>query len=71
MLDPKDLRIETYSAATPHAETTMRITHIPSGLYIEGTKRSTFKLRQELLADLDHIVNRKEPTPFGLDSSME
>lgn len=44
-MNEEDLRIDTYSAAVQNSEVVMRITHMPTGIFIEdhGYRRITLK----------------------------
>jgi protein subunit release factor A len=44
-MNEEDLRVDTYSAAVPNSEVVIRVTHMPTGLFIEdkGYRRITLK----------------------------
>ncbi len=54
-LKPKDLRIDTFTGG-PRSPIVMRITHIPTGLTVEGEYGSRMKLRAFLMGRLTKRV---------------
>ena len=55
-IDLKDCRIDTYRQAIRGAPTTMRLTHIPTGVVAEATNASAYLARKECLKKLEEPV---------------
>lgn len=56
-----DLRIETHRPATPNALITMRITHMPTGLTVEGQDKSYYQLYTTLMLQIRIKVALAKP----------
>lgn len=54
----KELSFFTYTPAALDRATTMKITHVPSGVSIQGKNRSTDKLRERLIPVLKRKVDQ-------------
>jgi protein subunit release factor A len=56
-MDPKDLRIDSFSHGTNGNESvSMQITHIPSGVSVNGEGQVKTKLREQLVAELEQKI---------------
>ena len=53
-LQQKDLRVDTTTTADANLQCSMRIMHLPTGLYVEGTGELQHRLRMRLEAQLEH-----------------
>lgn len=57
MMDERDLVFDSYTNSS--SEVRMRITHIPTGLSVNGqTTKSRYKLREQLLKELEIQVKQ-------------
>ena len=57
-MEEKDIRIDTYSNS--FAEVKMRLTHLPTGLSVNGLGIGRYKLKAALMKELKKKVDTKK-----------
>ena len=56
MIDPRDLKIDTFNPAISDGWVEMVIIHKPTAVMVEGKGRSRLQLEQALLEELERVV---------------
>ena len=58
MIDGKDIQWDEYTNATRNVG--MKLTHIPTGLHVKGSSEYRYRLREQLLTELEQLINNND-----------
>lgn len=59
IIDERDLRIDIYRPAVPNAPSSIRITHLPSGIYrARGNVGSEHRAKREMIEEIEDELIR-------------
>jgi len=56
-MNETDLRIDTFTNYGSHQPQPMKITHLPSGLSVQGSDISLIRLKKRLMKELEEKIN--------------